>query len=776
MLLLIVLAFGLGFYLASSVAQLDRVVRERFAGQLFQVPSRVLSAPTILYPGLDWKHIGLPGILARLGYREQSSAQVLTAGRFYWTRHSAGIYLQAFEHPTRPEPARNISFQLSGSRIDEIREVATGRELGAVLLEPELVGLYYGPNRKQQELVKIDEVPEHLVDAVIAVEDQRFLDHHGIDPRRILGAFLANLRAGQIREGASTLTQQLVKNFFLTPERTYRRKVQEATMALIVEARFEKRSILEAYFNEVYMGRRGATAIHGMGEASRYYFGKPAAKLLVEESALLAAIIQGPNGLSPYRWPDRARERRDLVLDRMLGQGKIDSELHARAIASELRLAHATHEPEDARYFLDLLRQQLPEVYTQEDLEGEGLRIHSTLDMRLQALASKSLREGLASLERNYPALVREDVTQQLQGCIIALRPQTGEVLALAGGRDYRDSQYNRCTQAKRPAGSVFKPIAYLAALEPRGARAPVMTLADRLDDSPLEVPVAGEEPWRPENYDREYNGEVSMREALERSLNVATARLGLEIGAARIANMARRLGIESRLPRVPSLPLGVADLTPLEVSRAYATLANGGVRPSIRTYEDVVQVDSDASSLLRREINFERTVEPGPVYLVTSLLEGVVDRGTGQGVRLAGLRGPIAGKTGTSDDLRDAWFAGFTPELVVVVWVGFDEPESIGLPGSQAALPIWIQFVRGATGGESRGAFLMPPGVTQLDIDPTTGARALTGCPRSQPEYFLEGSEPKKTCPEWGGQPGAPGAADSFGGFLRRLFGGGKE
>jgi len=401
------LAFVLGFYLASSVAGLDRVVRERFAGQLFQVPSRVLSAPTILYPGLDWKHIDLPGILARLGYREQNSARSLTAGRFYWTRNSARIYLQAFEHPTRPEPARNVSFQLSGSRIEEIRDVKTGRELGAVLLEPELVGLYYGPNRKQQELVKIDEVPEHLVDAVIAVEDQRFLEHHGIDPRRILGAFLANLRAGQIREGASTLTQQLVKNFFLTSERTYRRKIQEATMALIVEARYEKRAIIEAYFNEVYMGRRGTTAIHGMGEASRYYFGKPAAKLLVQESALLAAIIQGPNGLSPYRWPERATDRRNLVLDRMLGQGKIDEDQHARAVASGLRLAHATREPEDARYFLDLLRQQLPEVYTQEDLEGEGLRIHSTLDVRLQALASKSLREGLASLERNYPALVR---------------------------------------------------------------------------------------------------------------------------------------------------------------------------------------------------------------------------------------------------------------------------------------------------------------------------------------------------------------------------------
>ncbi len=768
------IAFVLGFFLASSALRLDRIVRERFAGKIFQVPSRVLSAPTYLYPGLDWKHIDLPGTLARLGYSAERSAQGLQPGRFVWGEDSARIYLRAFEHPTRAEPSRDVRLSFQGSRIQEIRDMAKGRELSAVLLEPELVGLYYGPHRKQQELVHIEEVPDSLIDAVLAVEDQRFLDHHGIDPKRIMGAFLANLRAGRIRQGASTLTQQLVKNFFLTPERTYRRKAQEAIMALIVEARYDKLSILEAYFNEVYMGRRGSTSIHGMGEASRFYFGKRVDQLQVEEAALLAAVIQGPNALSPFRWPDRALARRNLVLGLMRGQGKLGEPEHDEAVAMPLRLAYASPEPEDSRYFLDLLRAQLPDVYTQDELAAEGLRVYSTLDVRLQTLAAKSLRSGLERLEKSRPELLGEDGERGLQGCVIVLQPQTGEVLALVGGRDYRKSQFNRCTQARRQAGSIFKPFAYLAALEP-GRGGPVITLADRLDDSPLEIPIPGEEPWRPQNYDREFRGSVSVREALERSLNVATARLGQQVGAAKIADAAHRLGIDSPLPEVPSLPLGVADVSPLEIARAYATIANAGVRPAIRSFDDVVSPDSEGSPLVRREIAFERVVDRGAAFLTTSLLEGVVDRGTGRAARLAGLNGPFAGKTGTSDGLRDAWFAGFTPELVVVVWVGFDEPESIGLTGSQGALPIWIDFMKGATGGRVRGAFMIPPDVERVAVDPVSGARALAGCPARVPEYFLEGTVPTRTCPEWGEDGRPESGGDGLRGFLRRLFGGGK-
>jgi len=767
---LVLVAFVIGFYSTATVLRLDRIVRERFAGKLFQVPSRVLSAPTILYPGLDWQRIDLPAMLNRLGYQQVRSARALEPGRFTWGGGGARIFLRAFEHPSRPEPAREVQLRFVRHQIDEIRAVSSGRELGAVLLEPELVGLYFGPQRKQQELVRVEDVPEHLIDAVLAVEDQRFLEHHGIDLRRVFGAMLTNVRAGEIRQGASTLTQQLVKNFFLTPERTYRRKLQEAIMAVLVEARYDKEEILQAYLNEVYLGQRGATAINGVGEASRYYFGKSVAQLKLEESALLAAIIQGPNWLSPYRWPERALKRRNLVLELMLNQGKIDASEYARATQSPLALGKPSEEPEEARYFLDLLRQQLPEVYTLDELRSEGLRIYSTLDVRLQRLGSKVLRAGLEQLEANHPGLRRDDPQRALQGCLIALRPQTGEVLALVGGRDYRQSQFNRCTQARRPAGSVFKPFAYLAALEPvRGG--PVMTLATRLDDSPLEVPIPGKEPWRPENYDHEFNGTVSMREAIERSLNVATARLGQAVGIGHVADTARRLGIESPLPQVPSLPLGVADVTPIEIARAYATIANGGVRPQIRSYEDVVRPGEGGGTLVHREISFEPTVDRGAAFLVTSLLEGVVDRGTGKGIRVAGLRGAIAGKTGTSDDLRDAWFAGFTPELVVVVWVGFDEPESIGLAGNRAALPIWTRFVEGATGGEIRGRFIAPPEVVTIPIDPLSGARALPACPERENEYFIEGTEPKETCPEWGRGEPRRGEDDGFRGFLRRLF-----
>lgn len=337
------------------------------------------------------------------------------------------------------------------------------------------------------------------------------------------------------------------------------------------------------------------------------------------------------------------------------------------------------------------------------------------------------------------------------------------------GGRDYSVSQFDRCTQARRPAGSVFKPIVYVTALEPRSDGPPTVTLASRLDDGPLTVrtPVGD---WTPANYDHEFHGTVSVRQAVESSLNVATARLGQQVGIARIVQMARRLGIESPLPEVPSLAIGSADLTPIELARAYATLANGGVRPEIRTFEDAV--DAERGTLERRTIAFQRVLDPGVAYLAASLLEGVVDRGTARAVRAAGLTGPVAAKTGTSDEERDAWFVGFTPELVAAVWVGFDEPRSLRLPASQVALPIWLHFAKEATGGRVRGAFVPPPNVARADVDPQTGALALRGCPEREAEFFVRGTEPIETCPEGGafahdGDQGPLGP----GGLIDRLF-----
>jgi penicillin-binding protein 1B len=631
------------------------------------------------------------------------------------------------------------------------------------LLEPEPVGAYYGPAHEQRELVRLGGVPRHLVDAVLAVEDQRFEEHGGIDWVRILGAAWANVRARSIQQGGSTLTQQLVKNFFLTPERTLERKVQEAAMAVLVEARYSKPKILEAYLNEIYLGQRGSTSIHGVGEASRFYFGKPARLLRLEESALLAALIKSPGKVNPYRDAEKAVKRRNLVLDLMLEQGRIDAAAHAVAREEPLALADpAASEPRSTRYFLDALRTQLPENYDREVLATAGLRIYSTLDVRLQRNAASALRDGLADLEKRFPELRAEGVPP-LQGCLVAMRPQTGEVLALVGGRDYSTSQFDRCTQARRPAGSAFKPFVYIAALETRDGP-PVATLATFVDDGPLSLPTATGS-WRPVNYDRQFHGVVSLRQALERSLNVATARLALQVGIDRVVGVARRVGITSPLHAYPALALGAADVTPLELARAYATIANGGVRPEVLLFEDVT--DESGRTLERRRVASERALDPATAFLATSLLEGVVDRGTARALRSKGFRGPIAGKTGTSDESKDLWFAGFTPDLVVVVWVGYDEPRAMRHPAAQMALPIWMRFFERATGGRVSGSFVPPAGVRVAEIDPTSGALALEGCPRRQPEYFAVGTEPQRTC---------PGEGDGFPWFFSRGDRGGED
>ena len=757
--------FVAGFVSVGWVARLDRIVVQRFEGQTFRVPSRVFSAPTIIYPGLDWRLMDLPGTFRRLGYRQGHGDRPLPPGEYIWGRDRVRVHLPPVEHPSRPEPARDVVLRLRGSSIEEIRALPSGREMGALLLAPEQVGAFYGLHREQRELVRLDEVPEHLVDAIVAVEDQRFVTHPGIDLRRIGGALLANLRAGAIRQGGSTLTQQLVKNFFLTPDRTLSRKAQEAVMALLVEARYSKREILQAYLNEIYLGQRGATAVHGVGEGAHLYFGKSPRDLSLAESALLAAIIHSPNRTSPFRAAERAATRRNLVLDLMLEQQRISESEHKRARQEPFNLADVTPDPGDTRYFMDFLRRQLSESYDEEVLTSEGLRIYSTLDPRLQRLAALALVDGLERLEKDFPSLASQDPERALQGCLVALRPQTGQVVALVGGRNYAVTQFDRCTQARRQTGSAFKPFVYIAALEPVGGK-PAITLATFLDDSPFQVSTPSG-PWAPENFDEEFHGLVTTRDALERSLNVATARLAQQVGIRRVADVARRMGVESPLPLVPSLALGVADLAPLEVARAYATLASGGVRPDVQAIEDLV--DADGHTLERRQIRFERVLDAGTAFLATSLLEGVANRGTAAAVRATGLRGPVAAKTGTSDREHDLWLVGFTPELVAVVWVGFDEPRSLGVPSSVGALPIWRRFVAEATGGEVRGRFPRPRTVEVAEVDPETGRLALYGCPDRRAEYFIQGTLPEEVCPAGSiASRRAPGGDDDPGVRLR--------
>lgn len=758
-LVVVLLAFIAGVWAAGWLLELDRVVVSRFEGRRFSVPSRVYAAPKIIFPGADWQRLDLPGWLARMGYREQKEAGPLAIGSYRWLPGRLRVHLRGFEHPQLPEEDRKVEFRLEQGRVRDMRD-HQGKPVPVVALEPEPISSFYGDDREQRDLVRMDEVPDHLVAAIYSIEDRRFEKHHGIDPRRIVGALLANVRAGGVSQGGSTLTQQLVKNFFLTPERTYRRKITEAVMAIMVEARYSKPQILEAYLNEIYMGRRGSTAIHGVGEAARFFFGKRVADLAVDESAVLAAVIQSPNALSPHRHPERAKKRRDLVIALMAAQNRITQETADRARDREISIAQVALEQSQDRYFLDTLAKQLPEVYDPELLAVEGLRIYSTLDTTLQRAAVKHLAEGLEELEGRMPGAKTGDGKAPLQGCLLAMRPQTGEILAMVGGRNYSKSQFNRCTMARRQAGSVFKPIVYSAALSPDSG--PAVTLASRVEDLPLRIST-NDGFWEPANYDKQFRGPVTVREALERSLNVPAARVGQAVGIGKVVEMARRLGIESRLPPVPSLALGTAEISPLEIARVYATFANAGLRPTSRSFIGLLDEQGVGQEQWPLE-GARRVLDPGTAYLTTSLLEGVVDRGTGAGIRARGLQGPIAGKTGTTDEEYDLWFAGFTPELVVVVWVGYDEPQKIGVPSSRGALPIWANFLADVSGERVRGGFAKPGSVERVDVDPETGARALLGCPARQAEFFIEGTAPLETCPRRA--PRGPG-------IFERIFGG---
>jgi penicillin-binding protein 1B len=574
-----------------------------------------------------------------------------------------------------------------------------------------------GAPQERREPVALGELPAHLAEAVLAVEDQRFTTHHGLDLRRIGGAMAANVKARGIAQGGSTITQQLAKNLFLHAGRTPLRKFREAVMALTLEARHDKDQILEAYLNEIYLGQDGGQAIHGVGAAARFHFGKDARELSLAESAMLAGMIRSPNRLVPSRHPVDARARRDLVLDLMAAQERASGPAVARA--KRARLPTRTHPAAtlDARHFRDVVQDDLP-----GGLPSRGALVHTTLDAKLQRAAERAVLAGLA---RNG--------LSGAEAALVALDPRTGEILALVGGRDYGRSQFNRATEARRQPGSAFKPIVAAAALAPRGDGAPAFTLASVVPDAPLRV-TTGQTTWEPVNYDRTFRGDVTFREAMEQSLNVPFARIGMEVGAKDVAAMGRRLGITSTLNAVPSLALGSSEVSLLELVRAYGVLAAGGELAPTRTV--VGQAVRGAEEIRTARVTSEQVLDPRVAYLVTSALQGVVSNGTG---RALASRGAIAGKTGTSNDWRDAWFVAYTPSLVVGVWVGHDDGQSLQRTGATAALPIVARFLAEGAPRAGHEDFAMPEGL--VEVATTSGGGWFAAC--GHPELFLEGTEP---------------------------------
>lgn len=723
---------------------LDARVVETLNGRRWDFPSRISGDAFLLYPGIDLAAAGFTDRLHRLGYRRVDGDAPLRAGDYRPRADGIDLFLHDPVAPGAPPTAGAVHLTVDGPVLAAMRDLQSGEELFSLSLEPEMVSGLYDTTWEARREVHLDALPPLLPRAVIAVEDRRFYGHHGVDPVGILRAALANVRSGGVVQGGSTLTQQLMKNFFLSEERNLRRKAVEAAMALLAERRYEKDEILEAYLNEIYLGQNGIQGVFGVWEAARFYFGRAPEGLTVGEIALLAGLIRAPNLYSPFRSPERARARRDVVLGLLRDDGLITEAEYAAARAEPLRAAPPTAAANAAPYFVDFLRDELAGAYTPELLTTRGFDIATSLDVGLQQQAVAAVREGLAELERRHPA-VAADPDRPVQAALVALRPQTGGIVAMVGGRDYAASQFNRVTQARRQPGSVFKPLVFLAAYERAERGGEPLTARTELLDAPFEWSYDGQT-WQPANYGRRYLGAVPARTVLEQSLNAATARLAERTGLAAILDTARRLGITSPLPAVPAVVLGAGEVTPFEVAQAYAVLANQGLRAEARAITKVV--DRQGQIVERRPLTVERAVSPEAAFLVTYLMEGVLDHGTGHAARRRGFTRPAAGKTGTTNDGRDAWFAGFTPDLVTVVWVGFDDGAPLGLTGADAALPIWTSFMLHATAASPPVDFVPPAGVALVRIDPYTGGVATAQCPATLVEAFPRGREPTAPCP----------------------------
>ena len=726
---------------------LEGIVAAKFEGPKWQFPSKIYSDSFLLYDGMSLRIEDLREKLRRLGYRESRNLPDIKGEyRLLSKEGILEIYLHDFVYPTEHFIGFPVRIALLGTAVSKMENMRDGQELFSLELEPELVTGLYNRVWEERRLVKLADVPPLLVRAILAIEDERFYRHHGVDPVAIVRAFWVNLRSGGVVQGGSTLTQQLMKNFFLDDERTFQRKIKEALMALIAERRYSKNEILENYLNEIYLGQKGTQGIFGVWEASQFYFSKEPRDLTIGQMALLAGLIRAPNRYSPYRSVEAAIRRRNIVLSKMLEEKFITRAQYEKARREFVPRRDLIKVTNDAPYYVDFLKRELAENYSNAILTGEGFRIFTSLDLHLQKMADKALADGLKRLEAGYPKLRKKGEEDRLEGAIVVIKPQTGEIKAMVGGRDYQKSQFNRVFQAMRQPGSTFKPFTYLAALMyGTGEGGKKFTPVTSVEDSPFTWSYEGQQ-WTPHNYKDEYFGRVTFRTALEKSLNSATVRIAREIGIDKIRDLAYRLGIQTPLPALPSLVLGGVEVSPLELATAFSTLANNGVRTQPLAVKHVM--DQKGAVLERRDIQVKKVISPQMAFMINYLLQGVLDRGTGHEARVQGFERPAAGKTGTTNDLKDAWFVGYTPELLAVVWVGFDNQTQLGLSGAQAALPIWTDFMKRATAGTPVSDFTPPPGVTMIDIDPLSGYRATPYCPRIMREAFIEGEEPSGFCP----------------------------
>ena len=720
---MLIAVFGMLVMAAGIIVYLLLVQRidDRLTLGWTRAPATLYAAEFELFTGQALDRDGLAAWLDELGYAQRDRAR--TAGDF--KVEADAVTLVELHGADRGRVAR-VSFDRTndtGASVSRIEIPKTGETRRLALGAPELSTLD-GSERRKNRLSSLADIPKVVIDAVVASEDHRFFIHPGVDALRIISATVANLTGNrQYLVGASTLTQQLVKNTLLHPEQTIWRKLHEQALAVILERRIPKARILELYLNEVYLGHRGSFAIHGVAQGSRALFGKDLRNVTLGEAALMAGIIPAPQTYAPHRHPKRAQNRRNVVLQAMVEHGLVTPDRALRASREPIRSMSDSVDLE-APYFVDLVRKQLKSTVTELGVSRNGLRIETTLDLHLQRLAESALRDGLA---------------------LVAVDPRTGAILALVGGRSYLDSQFNRADQALRQPGSIVKPFVYLAAFE-RARREPFaqFTTTSLIEDIPTTF-LFDRQSWRPSNYANQYDGLISARLALARSRNVATVKVAKQATFEAVAELWTVASGGTRPPAYPSIALGVFESTPLQVASAYSALANGGTRVPLHTVNRV----TEGTRVITPAIGMpKRIASASSAFLVTSMLSTALESGTAAAVRQSGFRPDAAGKTGTTNGLRDAWFAGFTPTLLTVVWVGMDDAESLGLTGAEAALPIWLDFMRQALKGRTAPDFLLPAGVILLDVDPQSGLRATLSCPDTMQETFAVGTEPIRMCP----------------------------
>ncbi|MBI1733349.1 MAG: penicillin-binding protein 1B [Gammaproteobacteria bacterium] len=674
----------LGCVLAAYLTWLEMQVRQRLADLQWELPARVYARPIDLYAGAALSAADLERHLRRAGYQRQESIGI--PGDYARSGDRISAYLREFAYWDGVEPPRLLEVRFAGRRIISLRDTRSGEPAALQRVDPPLVGRIVPRSNENRVFVPASGIPPALRDAIVAVEDRQFFRHRGVDLRGILRALWVNLRAGEVEQGGSTLTQQLVKNLFLSPDRTLARKLNEAAMAVLVEWHLDKEQILWAYVNEVYLGQQGATAVHGFGTAAEYYFGRPLGELRLHQLALLVALVRGASHYDPHRHPERARERRDLVLRLMQDGGFLSA---AEGDAASRRGLDIVGKPTWSRErhpaFMDLVRRDLRELYSVQQLASTGLRIFTSLDLDAQEAVDAGIEQVLKRIEAR-----RKIKPGSLQAAALVIDYTTGEVVAMAGGRGAGAGDFNRALTARRPIGSLVKPFVYLEALG-QGNRFNLLT---PLDDSPFELKLDDGSLWKPENYDQRQHGTVTMLEALSRSYNVATVRLGMELGPVRIMKLLQRSGLRYAPKPLPSTLLGAIELSPLEVGQVYQTLANGGFSIPLSTIREAVAVNG--TGLTRHELSMSQSFEPGPAFLIAHALAEATTGGTGKALPgLLGQSGHFPGKTGTTNDLRDSWFAGYGDRYLGVVWAGLDSNNSMGLTGAAGAMPVWAETMR---------------------------------------------------------------------------------